>query len=437
MSTQFSTFNTQKRSVSQTETRSARVRHNFKRFCYKLVSVEGKPTLNYSVLLITSIALIAVGWLMVFSGSAVYSIINWEGDTYKVIRRQTAALLLGFMAMQIGMRLPYRAFAKLSGLVFVVALVANVAFIFTGNELANGAERWISIAGLRFQPSEVAKFAILVGNANLLSKFSKSVGNELKVTLPVIAVTLALAIPVLKQPDLGSATVIVLISAIMLFLAGTSLWMLMSLAIVAAGGFMWAVRDAAYRGGRIAAWRDPWAYAEGDGYQILQAWVGLNSGGLGGVGIGQSVAKWGFLPEAHTDFIFAVLAEEAGLIGAAMVLAAFCVIMIFGIRSALQAQDRFGSILAGGITGWFVFQALINMGIVAGVFPISGLTLPFISYGGTSLLVSMGTLGILLNIARNPAENQGGSTRSRRRQRPAEPTTIAARANFGRNRRRR
>lgn len=388
------------------------------------VSLRGRPTLNYTAILLISAALILAGWLMVFSASAVYSIGFSDADVYRVIKRQTLALGLGLIAMLFAMRFPYRSLPIVGVFIYAGALLLNVAFIFVGVQSTNGAERWISIVGVRFQPSEVAKVAVLLMSATIMAKYKDHVHRRFVVSVPVVIVALSLAIPVFFQSDLGSATVILLIAGIMLFAGGTSLWILGGLAAIGAAIFAIGVVVAGYRLERFASWLDPWQYPDTLGHQILQAWIGLSSGGLDGIGYSKSIAKWGFLPEAHNDFIFAIIAEEAGLFGAILVVLGFCALMLFGVRTAIAAEDRFGSLLAGGITGWIVFQAMINMGIVAGLFPISGLTLPFISYGGTSLLVSMASLGILLNIARHPGEVAQSSNRKRTR---TKPTSLAAR----------
>jgi cell division protein FtsW len=274
----------------------------------------------------------------------------------------------------------------------VVVLIPSI-----GNEV-NGARAWFSFGPIGFQPSELMKLALLLYTADLLARRADRM-HEVRITLLPCLVVLAGAVGlVLLQPDLGGAMVFAAIVLGVAFIAGTPLLPLgATMAVVGTAGAAFMVR---VRGERWTAFLDLAAHRQDDGFQVWQSLVGIASGGLTGVGLGAGKAKWGFLPEAHTDFIFAVIAEELGLIGVIGVIGLFLVILYLGTSISLRAADRFGQLLAGGITAWIAVQAIINIGGVTGMLPVTGLTLPFLSFGGTSLLVTMTAAGLLLGCAR-------------------------------------
>jgi cell division protein FtsW len=264
----------------------------------------------------------------------------------------------------------------------------------------NGATRWIGYGPFSLQPSELAKLTVLLFVADLLARRAAWM-DDLRFTLrPVAVVYGGVALLLMLQPNLGTTLVVGSIVLALLFVAGTPLVPLSASAgagaVVAVGLALWAP----YRRARVLAFLDPWKDYQRTGYQNIQSLVGVASGGLTGSGLGESRAKWGFLPEAHTDFIFAIIGEELGLIGAMVVVLLFVGLCLLGARAALLAPDRFGMLLAAGVTVWFGVQAFVNMGAVIGILPITGVPLPFVSYGGSSLLFSMVGAGLLLNVAR-------------------------------------
>jgi cell division protein FtsW len=267
---------------------------------------------------------------------------------------------------------------------------------------ANGATRWLGAGSLRFQPSELAKLAMIVWAAHWLAdpKRHAAVHDDPRVLRPVLMVVGTAAALLLLQPNLGTLIIATGAVAVVVYLSGASLLRLAGWGALGFGAAAVAALGASYRRARVLAFLDPWADPANTGYQTIQSLVGIASGGLTGVGLGASRAKWGFLPYAHTDFIFAIIAEELGLIGALTVLALFVALGLFGVRAALRAPDAFGMMLAAGITTWFVLQALVNVGAVVGLLPITGVPLPFVSYGGTSLVVNLVAMGVLLSIAR-------------------------------------
>jgi cell division protein FtsW len=262
-----------------------------------------------------------------------------------------------------------------------------------------GSSRWIGTGQFRVQPSEFAKLAILLFTADILARRGAK-GSARSALRPVVLVFCVAAFLVMGQPDMGTTLVLGCIVLSLLFVGGVELRTLGGLVGVAAGGALLLGLVEGYRRARLFSFLNPWKDAGNTGYQIVQSLVGLASGHWTGLGLGASRAKWGFLPNAYTDFIFAIIGEELGLIGTLLVIGLFVAFAILGVRTALKAPDRFGALLAAGITAWVVGQALINIGAVIGVLPVTGVPLPFVSFGGSSLVITMGAAGILLNIAR-------------------------------------
>jgi cell division protein FtsW len=317
-----------------------------------------------------------LGLVMVLSASS-YSSLEDHGSPWYQFGRQSIWLLLG-----------------LASVLMVLVLVPGV-----GIE-ANGARRWVGAGQLAVQPAELAKLAMILFAANLLAKRADKV-HDWRLTLqPVILVLGAFAVLLMAQPNLGTAMILAAIVLTMLFVAGVQG---KPLAVVggalAAGAAAFAFLEP-FRFRRLMAFRDPWADPLVNGYQTIQSQVGLANGGLLGTGLGEGRAKWGFLPEAHTDFIFAIIGEELGLLGALTVVALFVALALLGVRTALRAPDRFGMLLAAGVTSWVLVQAFVNIGATVGALPITGVPLPFVSSGGSSLLFTMAATGLLLNVAR-------------------------------------
>ncbi len=280
------------------------------------------------------------------------------------------------------------------GVLLVVVLLPGVGLS------ANGATRWLGVGPFTMQPSELLKFAIVLFAADLLGRPGRPIEHTKITVRPILFVTAVFAVLLMFQPHLGAVLVIGITVVAMLFLAGAPLGHLVGTG-VAGGGFAAAmVLATPWRRDRFLAFLDPWADPAGVGYQPLQSLHAITKGGWSGVGLGASYAKWGFLPFAHTDFIFAIVAEELGMLGAASVICGFVVIGVAGIMAALRAPDRFGMLLAVGITTWVVVQALLNMGAVMAVLPVMGVTLPFLSFGGSSMVVTLGAMGVLMNVAR-------------------------------------
>jgi cell division protein FtsW len=279
----------------------------------------------------------------------------------------------------------------------------------------SGARRWIGYGIFRIQPSEIAKLALLIFTADIVSRRARELSDWKRVLRPVVLVLMLFAALVMKEPDLGTTLVMALLVIAMLVAGGVRA---KHLFVVAAGGATLVTALAwlePYRRERMLTFLHPFADSSNSGYQIAQSLIAIGSGGVTGVGLGASRAKWNFLPNAHTDFIFAIIGEELGLIGAFAVMALFVGFGILGTRAALRAPDRFGTLLAAGATMWVVAQAAINIGAVVGVLPVTGIPLPYVSFGGSALITTMLASGILVNVAaqgRRPGRASGSASGS-------------------------
>ncbi|MEA2717104.1 MAG: cell division protein FtsW [Actinomycetota bacterium] len=354
------------------------------------------------VLLATVTALLVVmGLMMVLSASSVEALRSY-GGAWVFFQKQAVWAVVGAVVMAATACWDYRRWKRLAWPLVVASLVLLAAVHIPGVGInVSGSTRWLGFGFFSFQPSELAKFALLVFVADLLARRHDRMHESRQTLRPVAIVAGAFGGLVLLQPDMGTAMVLVLIVLVELFVAGLPLLRMAGVFAAASIGAVVLAMGAGYRRNRMFAFVDPWGDVSNTGYQVAQSLVALGTGHLAGVGLGASRAKWGFLPNAHTDFIFAIVGEELGLVGTLLVLSLFAAFAVLGIRAALRAPDRFGMLLATGITAWVVGQALVNMGAVTGMLPVTGVPLPFLSFGGTSLVVTMGSVGVLLNVARH------------------------------------
>jgi cell division protein FtsW len=297
------------------------------------------------------------------------------------------------------LRVDYRRLRRLARPGLVVAIILLVLVLIPGVGIrANGSARWLGVGVASFQPSEFAKLAVILYGAAILS--SRPAGSVRLTLWPMLVVLGGVGGLIFLEPDLGTALILGSIVACLLFFAGLGLG---SLALTGAAGMGLVAAmslSAGYRRDRLFSVLDPWNDPLNTGWQTIQAGVAISNGGLWGMGLGASRAKWGFLPFVQTDFIFAIVAEELGFVIAILVVLAFLVLGIFGLSTAMNAPDRFGQLLAVGITSWILIQAFVNIGAVLGVLPITGVPLPFVSYGGSSMVLTLTAFGILLNVAR-------------------------------------
>ncbi len=352
------------------------------------------------VVIVAVVALVVVGLAMVLSASSVSSLYDGT-DTWFHFRRQGMWLGLGTVALLVARSIDYQHWRQLIPVALGVTLVTLLVVLVPSIGIeAKGATRWIAVGPLSFQPTELLKLTMVLYTADLLAKRERALDQPLHTIGPVLLVFAVCAFLVMLQPDLGSVIVVGGITLTMLFAGGVALGPLLGVSAAGVGLALVLAMTEAYRRDRLLAFLDPWEDPLNAGYQTIQSLVGVANGGVTGVGIGEGRAKWGYLPEAHTDFIYAVVGEEMGFVGSVMVLSLFLVVAALGIRIALRAPDRFGTLVALGIVAWLVIQALVNIGTVVGVLPITGVPLPFVSFGGTSLVAGMAAVGVMLNIGR-------------------------------------
>jgi len=360
----------------------------------------GRRTPVFLTLFVVTIALVTLGVIMVLSASAATSIKDTD-SAWSLFRRQLMWTGLGGVVMLVAMRIDYHVWRRVARLAMVSAVILLVAVLIPGLGIrVNGATRWLGVGSLTFQPSEFAKLALILFVADILARPTRSMANGRSTMRPVMVLTLGVVVLLMRQPHLGATMIVLAIATAMLFLAGAPILRMAALGASAGVIGLLGIMASPWRRERLLVFLNPGADPDGAGYQPLQSLHAITSGGLSGVGLGASRAKWGFLPYAHTDFIFAILAEELGLIGATFVIGSFAVIGFAGFITALRAPDRFGMLLAVGITTWIVFQAVLNIGAVMAVLPVTGVTLPFMSFGGSSVVMTMAAMGVLLNIAR-------------------------------------
>ena len=343
----------------------------------------------------------ATGLVMVLSASSVSAFAAY-GSSFLFFKRQLLYAAMGSVALLGAARLPYRAWKRAWAPLLAMSVLLLALVLHPGaGTVVGGAARWIQVGPLSLQPSELAKFAVVASVAAILSQsMDRLVAEPLRWMLPMFLVVGGVCLLVLLQPDLGTMTVIAATAFLMLFLAGVQLRLLAISFVLSAGAGVALVLGWGYRRARLLSFLHPWSDPRNSGYQIVQSLIALGSGHVFGVGLGASRQKWMYVPNAHTDFIFAILGEELGLVGELVVLGLFAALLWAGVRIALRAPDPFGKLLAGGITAWLGLQAFVNLGAVTGILPITGVPLPFVSFGGSSLIVSMGAVGVLLSVGR-------------------------------------
>jgi cell division protein FtsW len=348
-----------------------------------------------------AIVLLAAGVVMVYSASAIVAADRFQ-DPYFFLKKQLFWAVIGAACLWMAIRLDYR---RLEHLVLPLLIFAGVLLVLVlvspFGQAINGTRRWIRLGPVSFQPAELAKLALVLYLAAFLAKKGEAIAEFRRGLLPPLAVAGVLAALVLAQPDLGTCLTLVTLTFTLLFLAGGRVRHLGLILLAALPTLALAIWVAPYRVRRIIAFLDPWSDPRGSGFQIIQSWLALGNGGLFGQGIGASRQKLFYLPESHTDFIFAIVGEELGFVGATTIVALFAILIWRGLRIGLRAPDPFGGYLAIGITVLIATQTLVNLGVVTGLLPTKGLPLPFISFGGSALLVTLLSTGVLLNISQH------------------------------------
>ena len=366
-------------------------------------------------------ALNLVGLVMILSASSVLGARSY-GSAWYFVAKQSMWTFLGIAALLVATRIDHRHLRRLAVPAVIASAVLRVLVLVPGvGTTVAGSTRWLDLGPLRLQPSEVAKLALGLFCADVLARREHRLADWRAGFLPVALATGLLVGLIMLQPDMGTSSCLVLVAAGCAFASGIpGRHLIRSAGALLVVGVMAGWLEP-YRRARMLSFRHPFDQASGDGYQLAQSLMGLGSGGLRGVGFGQSRVKWGFLPNAHTDFIFAIVGEEGGLPGTLFVVGLFVALAWLGVRAALRAPDRFGTLLAAGITTWLVGQGVINMFTVIGLAPVTGVPMPFVSFGGSALVISMVAAGILVNIARLGEQEAPrlDATRSSRSSRPA------------------
>ena len=361
---------------------------------------RGKRTNLFVTLFLLVVTLLVLGLLMVLSSSAVVSVGD-TGSAWRSFNRQATAAAVGFVAMVVLMRINYHSLKKLAVPGTVLICVILVMLLVTPYGVTRrGATRWLDLGVMPFQPSEFAKLALICFIARILSQPSRDLHGDASKLVPVTFCCGVFAALFMMQPHLGNTLILGGIALAMLFWAGTKMRYMLpagAIAIVCAAFYVW---NTPWRRERLFSMLDPWSDPQGSTFQILNSLHAITTGGIRGSGLGDGLSKWGFVPYSHSDFIFAVVAEELGFVGASATVLLFLGIGIAGYAVALRAEDTFGMLLAVGITSWIVVQATLNLGSVIGLLPTVGVTLPMMSHGGSALVAVMAGCGILLNIAR-------------------------------------
>jgi len=350
------------------------------------------------IIMLMAIALTCFGVVMVYSASSVMAAKRFS-DGFFFLKRQGLFAVMGLAIMLVVMRVDYHFWRRMAVPALLLCLVLLILVLIPGiGGKAGGASRWLKFPGFNLQPSEMAKLALIMYMAYSLDKKADKVKSFVSGIFPYMIVLAVLIGCMALQPDLGGALTLVAVAFAMLFAAGTRLAHILSMVMLALPLLMYKL-SRGYHKDRIDAWLNPFLDPLGKGHQIIQSWLALGTGGVFGEGLGEGKQKLFYLPEAHTDFILAVVGEELGFIGVAVVVAMFFLLVQRAMRIAVAAPDNFGRYLALGIAVLFGIEATVNMGVVTGLLPTKGLALPFLSYGGSSLLISLFAVGILLNIS--------------------------------------
>jgi cell division protein FtsW len=387
--------------------------------------VKGDGYADQRLVAFLTLGLVAFGLVMVYSATSASAALG-DGDPMSFLKRQAVYALVGVVFMTLAARFDYHRLRYVAPPLVLAALVLCAAVLVFGPPI-NGARRWFIVGPASFQPSELAKLALCLFAAAYLArrKPPQTFGQLAK---PLGILTAVFAGLIVVEPDLGTTITLCGMMLAIFLVAGVPVRLLLAASTLAVAMGLIAIWIEPYRRARVFSFLDPWSDAQGAGFQIVQATIGIGSGGITGAGLGEGVGKVSYLPEAHTDMIFAVIGEELGLIGATLVIAAFALLVVTGFRIAMRCQDPFGKLLAAGITALVGGQAAINLAAALGIAPLTGIPLPFVSYGGSSLVVLLTGVGVLLNIAVN-GKVARASVRDRSRRNGG---TRSARARGGR-----
>ncbi len=364
----------------------------------KLKTRRGRVDITFLSLVLI---LLTTGLIMLFSASYVYSL-TYYGSSFKFIVRQSAFAAVGLVIMFLVSRIDYHVYRKFAWALYIISvLMLGVLLVIPPMVKGMDVRRWIAIGPLTFQPSEIAKFAIILLFSHLISRNYKVMG-KLKFVLILVLLLGIVCVLVVKEPHLSATLLIFIIGIVLMIIGGLKIPYIIGGAAVGIGGAVIAMVTGivSYGSDRIKYWLDPWADASGKGYQTIQSLLAIGSGKIMGRGLGKSRQKYLYVPEPHNDFIFSIVCEELGLIGALIIIALFCALVWRGFTIALKAPDKFGCLMAVGLTFQVGLQALLNILVVTNTIPNTGISLPFFSYGGTALVILLAQMGVVLSISR-------------------------------------
>ncbi len=361
---------------------------------------RGMKTEFDSVVFYTTMTLVFIGIVMVFSASYIQAAFKHH-DAFYFLKRNVIYAGLGFVGMIITSRIDYTFWKKNANKIGIIAAVLLVLVLTPLGISANGAQRWLGVGGATIQPAEIAKFACIIITAKLIEKKYEDIKSFRKGVLPLLIVPCAFFALIILQPNMSTAGTIILVTFVMLFVAGMNMKFVMSMIGLGAAAFVVLVLSAPYRLKRVTSFLDPFQDPLGAGYQVIQSLYAIGSGGLFGLGLGKSKQKYFYIPEPQNDFIFAIIGEELGLVGCIVVMMLFLVLVYRCVRIALKCPDIFSCMVVIGIGGQIGIQAALNIAVATSSMPATGVALPFISMGGTSLTILMGAVGIVLNISKH------------------------------------
>lgn len=352
------------------------------------------------LLLFGIIVISLFGILMIYSSSYVWALYKFN-DAYKFVKTQAIFLIVSYILMYVTLKIPYTNYLNKSNIIFIICTILLILVLIPGiGTVRNGSRSWFGIGGFGIQPSEFTKLGMIIFTSKYLAFNEKSLKDIKKGLLPILSTLILVFGLIMLQPDFGTGVIIVMSIIGLLFISGVPMGFFIKLGLLGLLGVVGLIIAAPYRMKRIVSFLNPWSDPLGSGFQIIQSLYAIGPGGLLGLGFGNSIQKHFYLPEPQTDFIFAIISEEFGFMGILFVSSIFLLIIYRGFRIAINCQNKFGKYLAFGITFQLSFQCLLNLMVVVGLIPVTGVTLPFLSYGGSSLLITMFSMSILLNISK-------------------------------------
>lgn len=368
---------------------------------YRIWGVDIVKKNNIDLILFFAVVIISIfGVMMIYSSSNIWAEYKFD-DAFKYLKSQSIFLIVGLILMIIISKIPYTYYLDKANIILLVCFFLLILVIIPGiGTVRNGSRSWFGIGGFGIQPSEFMKLSLIIFVSKYLYKNEKNISNIKKGVLPILGITLIVFGLIMLQPDFGTGVIIVMSVVGLLFISGVSMKFFMVALVFGILGAVALIVVAPYRFKRILSFLDPWIDPLGSGFQAIQSLFAIGPGGLLGLGLGNSIQKHFYLPEPQTDFIFAIISEELGFLGIVIVSALFLTIIYRGFKISLSSKDSFSKYLAFGITFQLAFQTLLNLMVVVSLIPITGVTLPFLSYGGSSLLITLCEMGVLLNISR-------------------------------------